>query len=706
MTHSVTLERRGDVGLLRIDNPPVNALSPEVISGIGRVLDAFEHDRALRALLVYCAGTTFVAGADISFFDRADFTPADFNRFLQRLESSDRPVVAVLHGTALGGGLELALACHYRIALQSTRVGLPEVKLGILPGSLGTQRLPRLTGAAFALEAIQSGRMIGAREALEAGIVDELAEGPPLEVGMAYVQALLEREATPRRSSEQRSPRRVPDGFFEAARERAAPLQAAYPSARAIVEAVEAAVTQPFEQGEKVERKLLMDLVSSPQSAALRHLFVAERAAAKIPDLKQSSVRTIASVGVVGAGTMGGGIAMALVSAGLSVTLVEQREDALQAGLQRIRANYDASVARGKLEASKVPALMKRIVGATAIDAVGDCDLVIEAVFEDLEVKKRVCADLGRIARPGAILATNTSTLDVDILAEASGRPSDFLGLHFFSPANVMRLLEVVRGRATAPDVLATAMQLARTIRKVAVVSGVCYGFIGNRMAEPYLREADALLLEGATPTQIDRAVEDHRLWGMVMGPCRMLDMAGVDVAAKVLLERSRQGTLPSDPAYRAAVRRLHAEKRFGQKSGAGYYRYEGRKPMEDEQALRLFETLANELGVTRRRSIGDVEIVERLLYPMINEGMKILDEGIAYRASDIDVVWTAGYGFPDHRGGPMFMADRIGLRQIVDRLQAHGSERGDHLGYWTVSPLLARHAAEGRRITPQRVGA
>ena len=346
---------------------------------------------------------------------------------------------------------------------------------------------------------------------------------------------------------------------------------------------------------------------------------------------------------------------------------------------------------------------MGRIRGTLVLNELRSCDMVIEAVFEDMALKKKVWAELGRIAGPGAVLASNTSTLDVDVLAQASGRPSDFVGLHFFSPANVMRLLEVVRGKATAPDVLATAMRLARSMRKVAVVSGGCYGFIGNRMAEPYLREADALLLEGATPGQIDRAVEDHRLWGMAMGPCRMLDLAGIDVASQVVLERERQGTFPADPAYRAVVRRLHAEGRLGQKSGSGYYRYDGRKPVEDEDALRLFQTLASELGVSRRSGISNEEIVERLLYPMVNEGMRILDEGIAHRASDLDIVWTAGYGFPDHRGGPMFMADGIGLRHITKRLQAYRSKNGDRHGYWAVSPLLARHASDGRRVTAWR---
>ncbi len=706
MTHPVSIEQRGDVTVMHIDNPPVNALSAEVIDGIGAAFEAFENEPNSRALLVYCSGRTFVAGADISIFDAADFTSQVLNRALQKMEDSRRLVVAVLQGTALGGGFELALACHYRVAVPGTRVGLPEVKLGILPGSLGTQRLPRIAGPVFALEAIQTGRLISAEEALKAGAIDRIAEGPPLEAGLKYVEELLANGAPARRSSAQVFAALPPASFFDDARQRADAVKDIYPAQLAIVEAVEAAATRPFKDGEKVEFDLLMNLVSTPQSAALRHLFFAERAAGKIPALaKDTALRKISSVGVIGAGTMGGGIAMTLANAGLMVVLVDTRKEGLDKGLDNIRITYEASVAKGRMTAQALKQRMALIVGALELKAVADCDLVVEAVFENLKIKKVVCSELGRVCKPGAIIASNTSTLDVDVLAEASGRAEDVVGLHFFSPAHVMRLLEVERGARTAPDVLATAMQLARTINKVAVVSGVCYGFIGNRMAETYVREAEFLLMEGATAAQIDAAAENDKLLGMAMGPCRMLDMAGIDVGAKTLIERRKEGKLSADPAYRAVVQRFNEMGRHGQKTGVGYYRYDGRKALPDPEAESITEAIAAEKGITRRSGISDEEIVERLLYPMINEGLNVLDEGIAYRAGDIDVVWTAGYGFPDHRGGPMFMADRIGARRILERLEHYASERGDAFGYWKPSPLLRRHAEDGTRITPFRVG-
>ncbi len=700
MNEPVSLERHGRIGVMRIANPPVNALSPAVIDGIGAAFDAFEADPSLAALLLHCEGRTFVAGADITIFDDPGFSTAAFNGTLARMERSPRIVVALLHGTALGGGLELALACHYRAALPGTRVGLPEVKLGILPGSLGTQRLPRLSGAARALEMIQSGRMLGTPEALEAGIVDAVLEaGEPLAAGLAYTQALLDQGAAPRPlSARQVDPASVPEGLFERAMDDATTRRAAYPAARAIVRAVEAAVQQPFAEGEALEARLLLELIASPQSAALRHLFFAERQANKIPGLPPGlALRPVHQVGVVGAGTMGGGIAMTLANAGLPTLVVEASAEALERGLARIRANYEASAARGKLSAEQVQTRLALITGTLDDAPLARCDLVIEAVFEDMALKQAVAARLGRACRPGAIIATNTSTLDVDAIAEATGRPQDVLGMHFFSPAHVMRLLEVVRGARTAPDALATVMRLAPRLGKVAVVSGVCYGFIGNRMAEAYLREAEFLLLEGASPAQIDAAVENPARWGMAMGPCRMLDMAGVDVAANTLIEREKaEGPMP-DPAYRPIVRRLFALGRLGQKSGAGYYRYEGRTPVPDPELPRLAEALAAELGIARRTNIGDEEIVERLLLPMVAEGARLLEEGMAYRAGDIDIVWTAGYGFPDHRGGPMFMAERLGLAHVAARMRHHAA-RGDPHGYWAVPALLAQGAFQPRK--------
>ncbi|MDP9900917.1 3-hydroxyacyl-CoA dehydrogenase NAD-binding domain-containing protein [Variovorax ginsengisoli] len=699
MTDIVSLDRHGDIAVLTISNPPVNALSPAVVAGLTAAVAAFEADRTYAALLVHSSGRTFVAGGDITSFDAPDFSAAPYNDTLARIEALDRPVAAALHGTVLGGGLELALACHWRVALPSTQLGLPEVKLGILPGSLGTQRLPRLAGAKLALDMIASGRSIGAEAARQAGIVDEVREGTPLEVGLAFVQDLLARRVGPRGTSERAVPDEgLPADFFDQALAEAAARKPFYPSARNIVLAVQAAATLPFAEGEAVEARLFEALRVSPESQAMRHLFFAERQAAKIPGLgRELALRPVHSVGILGAGTMGGGIAMNFVNAGIPTVLVEVTQAALDRGLGLIRTHYEASAAKGRLTAQQVAQRMALLRGTLDDAAFADCDLVIEAVFENMDLKKQVCARLGQVCQPGAIIATNTSTLDVDVLAAATGRPADVVGMHFFSPANVMRLLEVVRGARTAPDVLATVMQLARRIGKVAVVSGVCYGFIGNRMAEVYMREAEFLMMEGASPSQIDGAVE---ALGMAMGPCRMLDMAGIDVGANTVIEYGKAGGLPPDDSYRAVVRRMFEIGRFGQKTGAGYYRYDGRKPVDDPETSRIAAELAASHGIARRSDIGAQEIVERLLYSLINEGARILEEGIAYRPGDIDIVWTAGYGFPDHKGGPLWMADAIGLATIVERLQHYASTRGDAFGYWRVSPLLASLAGKGQRIS------
>ena len=698
MSSKVQLTSIGDMGVVTIDAPPVNALSPEVVAGLAAALDAFEADRSYSALLLHCEGRTFVAGGDITSFDAPDFSATLFNVTLARLEAIDRPVVAALHGTVLGGGLELALACHYRVAVPATKLGLPEVKLGLLPGSLGTQRLPRAAGMALALDLIASGRSIGASDAFEAGIVDEVREGTPLEVGLAFAEALVARQATPRRLSTQTvSPDSVPADFFTKALDEATRRKAFYPSARNIVLAVQASML-PFAEGEAVEARLFEELRVSAVSKAMRHLFFAERQAAKIPGLaKDVALRPIASVGIVGAGTMGGGIAMNFANAGIPTVLVETSQAALDRGLGLVRANYEASAAKGRLTTAQVEQRMALLRGSLDDTALGGCDLVIEAVFENMELKKQVCARLGKVCKPGAIIATNTSTLDVDVLAEATGRAADVVGMHFFSPANVMRLLEVVRGAETAPDVLATVMQVARKIGKVAVVSGVCYGFIGNRMAEVYMREAEFLMMEGASPAQIDGAVE---ALGMAMGPCRMLDMAGIDVGARTVIEYGKAGGLPPDDSYRAVVRTMFELGRFGQKTGAGYYRYEGRKPVTDPETTRIAREQAAAHGIAQRSDIGQQEIVERLLYPLINEGANILEEGIAYRPGDIDIVWTAGYGFPDHQGGPLWMADAIGLATVAERLAHYAEVRGNPFGYWTVSPLLASLAESGQRLS------
>ncbi|MDA7415961.1 3-hydroxyacyl-CoA dehydrogenase NAD-binding domain-containing protein [Xenophilus arseniciresistens] len=695
----VSLQREGDIGLLLIDNPPVNALSPDTVQGLIDALAAFEAAPELRALVLACEGRTFVAGGDIAAFEDPDFSAVPYNAFLGRLEALTRPVVAAIHGTALGGGLELAMACHWRLALRGTRVGLPEVKLGLIPGSLGTQRLPRLAGAEKALQMMSTGRMVGDQEALAAGILDELCDGDLRAAALARARALVAQDWQPRRASALQVPTAglAPDFFDQAVA--LAEAQFHYPALGAIARAVRAAATAPsFAEGEAAEAREFMGVLRTPQSQAMRHLFFAERQTGKIPGLpKDLPLRSIERVGVVGAGTMGGGIAMALANAGLPVVLVEATSVALERGMGLIRKNYEATVAKGKLAADVAEKRIALITPSLSYDDLAQVDLVIEAVFEDMALKKEIAAKLGAVVKPGAIIATNTSTLDVDQIAQASGRPADMLGMHFFSPANVMRLLEVVRGARTDPAVLATVMKLAPRIGKVAVVSGVCYGFIGNRMAEVYMREAEFLLMEGATPAQVDGAVQ---ALGLAMGPCRMLDMAGIDVGAKTVIELGKTGGLPADPSYRALVQALYARGQYGQKTGAGYYRYEGRTPLPNPDTLALAEALAREHGIARREDISDNEIVERLIYSMVNEGARILEEGIAYRGSDIDVVWTAGYGFPDHAGGPMCLADLRGLAHVVQRLEHYAQVRGNAHGYWRVSPLLRQRAAEGRTLS------
>ncbi|GAO20832.1 MULTISPECIES: 3-hydroxyacyl-CoA dehydrogenase NAD-binding domain-containing protein [Comamonadaceae] len=686
MTSPITFSRDGRIGLVEIHNPPVNALSIPVVDGLASALEQFEATPDLDALVLYGRGRTWVAGADITALEQPGFPTARFNTFLARLEAQARPVVVALHGTVLGGGLELAMACHHRVAQPQTRLGLPEVKIGIIPGSLGTQRLPRLAGAELALELISSGRMIGAAQAASAGLVDAIAEGEPRAIGLAAARAVLAAGAPLRRASTLTAAPASAEALDRA--EAAAAKKPGWPQLAAAVRCVRAAQELPFAQGAAVEAAEFEQLVPSPSARALRHLFFAEREAMKIPGLpRDTALRPVRKVGIVGAGTMGGGIAMNFANAGIPTVVVEVSDEALQRGLGLVRRNYEASAAKGRLTREQVDQRMALLQGALDYAALGDCDLVIEAVFEDLALKTEVCARLGAAVKPGAIIATNTSTLDVDALARATGRPADVVGMHFFSPANVMRLLEVVRGAATAPDVLATVMKLASTIGKVPVVSGVCYGFIGNRMAEVYMREAEFLILEGAEPAQVDAAVE---ALGMAMGPCRMLDMAGVDVGARTVIEYGKAGGLPPDPSYRALVRKLFELGRFGQKTGAGYYRYEGRSPLPDPQVTAIAAALAAEHGIARRERIGPEEIVERLMYPLINEGLKILDEGIAYRPGDIDVVWVAGYGFPDHRGGPMWMAGEIGLDVIAGRLAHYAAQRGNPYGYWTPARRLA----------------
>jgi len=703
MDNTIRFETEQGVGVVTINSPPVNAISAAVTAGLQAALDAFDADRSLKALVICCAGKTFVAGGDIKAFEDPAFSAQPFNRTLARIEGLDRPVVAGLHGHVLGGGLELAMACHARVAVPGTRLGLPEVKLGLLPGSLGTQRLPRLVPINVALDMMLSGKPIPVEQAQALELVDAVASGPSARaVAVSYVLDMLSSGKRGRVTS--RLPVRAgglePD-FFARAMHDAQQKQRAYPAARAIVECARAAVEGTFETGEQVEAREFEACVKSRESRALRHLFFAERDAARIPGLPSGwPLREIRKVGVIGAGTMGGGIAMNFLNIGLPTVVLEVKQDALAHGWALVRRNYENTVAKGTLTQEEMDRRMQGLTGTLDYADLADCDLVIEAVFEDMALKQQIMTRLGAVCRAGAIIATNTSTLNVDDIALASGRPEDVVGMHFFSPANVMRLLEVVRGARTSPEVLLTVMDLARRIGKTAVVSGVCYGFIGNRMVETYLRENDFLLMEGANPAQIDAAVEDIARVGMAMGPCRMLDMAGIDVGAKALIELGKAGGLPADPSYRAICQTLHAQGRAGQKTGTGYYSYDGRKPLPEPATEATCVELAQRYGIERRADISADELGERLMLPLINEAARILEEGIALRPGDIDVVWVAGYGFPDHRGGPLWMADDWGMARVVERLEHYAKKTGNAFGYWTPAPLLKQLAAQGRRIS------
>jgi len=699
MERRVRLDRDGDIGVLTFDNPPVNAVSAEVIVDLAAALEAYDADPSLIGLVVRGAGSSFVAGGDIRIFDDPAFTAKPINTLLARIEANDRPAVAALHGSALGGGLEIAMACHYRVAAPETRLGLPEVTLGLIPGSLGTQRLPRLTSLTLAADMISTGKPIKSDAALRAGLIDDIAEDP-LTVAKAACRQIANANADLRRASTLPVRDAADVEVLLAPLERNAAAKPYLPALSAVARSLRAAATKPWAEGEATEARAFAALVPSPQSRALRHVFLAERAARHIPDLPADTTpRPVERIGVLGAGTMGTGIAMAFSDAGFPVMLVDASEAGLKRGLGLIDKAYAGSVKRGRLTEEQAAALRGRITGSLEVEALSDADMIVEAVFEDMALKQRVMAKLGTIAKPGAVIASNTSTLDIDVLARASGCPGDVVGTHFFSPAQIMRLLEIVRGAETAPDVLATVMTVARAIGKTAVVSGVCYGFIGNRMAEVYMRESEAMQLEGASPAEIDGVVESPDWIGMAMGPSRMLDMAGVDVGARTVIEWIKSGDGPQHPAYRILCRTLNDAGRHGQKTGHGYYRYEGRDALPSAETAALAARLAAEHGIARRNAIPKQEIFERLLYAMVNEAALILQEGVAARPSDIDVVWTAGYGFPAWRGGPLFMADEIGAGEIVARLEHYAQALGNADGRWTVAPLLRTLAANDGRF-------
>lgn len=674
MTSPITTTRDGDVLIVVSNNPPVNALGAAVRTGLDAAIDEAAADDSIKAVVIACDGQTFFAGADITEFGKPPVEPL-LPALVDKIEASEKPVIAAIHGTALGGGCEVAIACHYRIAVPSAKLGTPEVKLGLLPGAGGTQRLPRLAGVELALEMVAKGDPIPAKKAHEAGLVDRLAdEGALREQAIAFAREVASERPLPRASEKEA---KAEPGVFDAFRKTNARRFRGFDAPEANIACVEKATQTPYAEGVQFEREQFMKLMFGVQSAAQRHIFFAERKASKIDDIPaDTSLRDIKRVGVIGAGTMGGGISMNFLSAGIPVTIVEMQQDALDRGTGVMRKNYEASAAKGRMKPEQVEAAMGALKPTLALEDLADCDLIIEAVYENMDVKKELFGKLDKIAKPGAILASNTSYLNVDEIAASTSRPEDVLGMHFFSPANVMKLLEVVRGAKTAPDVLATVMKLAKKIRKVAVVAGVCHGFIGNRMLMPRQVEAMKLLMEGATPEQIDRV---HVEFGMPMGPFQMSDLAGVDIGWH------------RDATRIESIRdALAAEKRWGQKTQAGFYDYdEKRNPSPSPRVAEIIEDFRKKTN-TPQHDVTDEEIVERTLYPMVNEGALILEEGMAQRASDIDVVWIYGYGWPVYRGGPMFWADTEGLKKIVAGLEKHGV---------AVSKLLKDKAEKGERF-------
>ena len=685
---AVNYRLEGEVAVLTIANPPVNALSLAVREGLLQGLQRAEQDRAVRSVVVTGADGTFAAGADINEVASGLVLKSPITREVQaKMEAGTKPIVAAIEGVALGGGFELALACHWRVAAASARVGLPEVKLGLIPGAGGTQRFTRLAGPQAALEAITSGAHLSASRALELGLVDELAE-PALAGALALA----------RRAAAERRPLRIASDLTERIRDVSPELFAAFrrrlePKARGqlapwrIVDSIEAACTLPKEAAFARERGYFIECRDSPQRRALVHVFFAEREARKIPGLgAQVSALPIRRAAVIGAGTMGAGIAMTFANAGIPVSVLELSGEALERGLSLVRSHYDGSVARGSLTRERAERALALIQGVTEYPALGTADIVIEAVFEDLKVKQEVFARLDQAAAPHAILATNTSSLDIDAIAASTSRPQQVVGTHFFSPANVMKLLENVRGQHTSPQTIATVMALARTLGKIAVLAGNCDGFIGNRMLMFYGAEAEFLLEEGATPEQIDRVMED---FGFAMGPLAVRDLAGNDVG--LAIRKGRR--LPPDERRSPILERLVGEGRLGQKAGQGFYRYEGRTRIPDAEVLALIEAVSRDLGIERRQ-IPDEEILDRLLHPLVNEGARIVEEGIAIRASDVDVVYVNGYGFPAYKGGPMYWGQQAGLARVVQTMRRLAPTHGAR---WRPAPLLERLAASGK---------
>jgi len=684
VTNPISTRHHGDVLIIESNNPPVNALSAAVRQGLVDAIDAAEADDTVKAVVIACEGQTFFAGADITEFGKPPIMPW-LPQVVDRIEDCTKPVIAAIHGTALGGGLEVALGCHYRVAVPTAKLGTPEVKLGLLPGAGGTQRLPRVAGIEKALQMCATGTPIGAKEAFDAGLVDRLIEGDLIPHAVAFAEEV--RDVRPLQKTSERTDRidAFDPAVFDEFRKANARKFKGFDAPEANIRAVEVATRKPYSEGVIEERKLFMELMSGGQAKAQQYFFFAERKAAKIDGIPEDTEpRPIRKVGVIGAGTMGGGISMNFLTAGIPVAIVEMGQEALDRGTGLMRKNYEASAARGRFTTEQVEKAMGLLSPTLDFEALADCDLIIEAVYENMDVKKEVFGRLDKVARPGAILASNTSYLNVDEIAASTSRPEDVLGMHFFSPANVMKLLEVVRGAKTAPDVLLTAMQIGKKVKKVPVVAGVCHGFIGNRMLMPRQIEATKLLIEGATPEQVDKV---HVDFGMPMGPFQMADLAGVDIGWH------------RDPNRIENLRdALCAIERWGQKKGAGFYDYdEKRRPTPSPVVQQIIEKFAAEKGV-ERRNVSDQEIVERTIYPMVNEGAKILEEGMAQRASDVDVVWVYGYGWPVYKGGPMYWADNIeGLTKIVAGLKQQEERMKPEFSF---SRLLLQKAEKGEKFT------
>ncbi len=691
-TEVVARELQGNVLLVTINNPPVNALGVDVRRGIAAAIDAANADPAVQAVLILGTGRNFIAGADIREFGKPPLPPS-LPDVCQQIEACSKPVVAAIHGAALGGGLEIALAAHYRLAAADVKLGLPEVLLGLMPGAGGSQRTPRLIGAKAALDLMLSGRHIGAGEAHQLGLVDRLGAGTDIRAdGLAYVQELLATQAPVRRTGDAGglSDRAANQAAIEAARTQTTKISRGLFSPLKIVEAVEVALTQPFDEGMRMERKLFLQCLESPQRAGLVHAFFAEREVLKAPETRNTQPRAITHVGIVGGGTMGAGIAVAVLEAGLPVTMIERDEVALARGRAHVEKVYDALIAKGRMTPAAKAATLARFAGSTTYDALAAADMVIEAVFEDMAVKKEVFAELDRVCKPGAVLATNTSYLDIDVIAASISRPADVVGLHFFSPANIMKLLEIVVPAKVSADVVATAFELAKKLRKVPVRAGVCDGFIGNRILAAYRQAADHMMEDGASPYQIDRAV---RNFGYPMGPFQVSDLAGGDIGWAT--RKRKAATRNPEARYVQIADRICERGWFGQKTGRGYYLYPdgARTGVPDPEVEAIIDAERVRAGITPR-SFTDDEIMRRYMAAMINEGANVVQQRIALRPLDVDVTFLYGYGFPRHRGGPMKYADTIGLAQVLADIREFAKE--DPL-FWQASPLLVELVGQGK---------